>query len=438
MSDASLFSYHTEPTRDPGDLSKLVSAHPRTPAFYFEQPSRNLAIAGLGAAVEFRGSGPGRFTEASTAALSFLCSMNGGGADMAADGPLVVGGFGFSDYDTRQPQWRDFPATRLFVPKLLWVRRGSTCTLTTVSRTGLCGDDDPAHSPNSKGPELSRNGARAAPGHPANPEERHEWERRVERARSLIAAGKLRKVVLSRKLEVEFPEPIDPAAIVSAARDLRPACFTFWFRAGQSSLVGSTPELLARLENGRVTSDALAGSAPRGATEAEDRDFSASLFASAKELEEHELVVTAVRSALGKVAAPIDAPNGPGVMLLPEAQHLYTPIEGRLLHHATVIEIAGLLHPTPATCGVPLEAARAIIEREEADRGWYSGMIGWMNARGDGEFAVALRSALIDGRRMSVRAGAGIVAASDPGLEYAETEAKLMALLRSAGIETAD
>ncbi len=440
MSNAPRLICRMEPAGNQGDLLRLMSSRAETPAFYFEHPSRGLAIAGFGAAAEFRGSGTRRFEDASGAALDLLRSISGRASYAPNAGPLAVGGFSFLDRDPRSPgEWREFPAAWLFIPRLLWVRRSGRCMLTSVWREGAGpGTDAPLARPLKA--EASAGGAaeRAfAVGLPRR-DGYDQWRERVERARSLITSGALRKVVLSRKLEVDFPAPLDPAHIVSAARDSRPACFTFWLRGGQTSFVGSTPELLIGIEADRVTSGALAGSAPRGATAAEDRALGEALFASAKELEEHELVVRAVRSALEGVAGPLGMPERPGLMLLPEAQHLHTPIEGRLRSARSVVEIAGLLHPTPATCGVPLDAARAIIEREEPGRGWYTGMVGWMDARGEGEFAVALRSALAEGSRMLLWAGAGIVAASDPGLEFAETEAKMMALLRSAGIGTAE
>ena len=213
--------------------------------------------------------------------------------------------------------------------------------------------------------------------------------------------------------------------------------FNFWLGREGTSFLGSTPELLVRVEGQTVTSGALGGSAPRGADDEEDRVLGDSLLASAKNLEEHEYVVSAVRSALGSVAGPLYSVERPRLMRLPEAQHLYTPVQGRLRERRSALEVAGLLHPTPAVCGVPRETARAIIEREEPHRGWYTGAVGWMDAGGGGEFAVALRSGLVDRSRMFLWAGAGIVAGSDPEAEFAETETKFSALFRSASIGSA-
>ena len=174
----------------------------------------------------------------------------------------------------------------------------------------------------------------------------------------------------------------------------------------------------------------------RAATTLKQIALGDSLLSSAKNLEEHQYVVNALASALESVASPLSVPPRPRLMLLPEAQHLFTRVEGRLRESRSVIELAGLLHPTPAVCGVPREAARAIIEREEPERGWYTGAVGWIDAKGQGEFAVALRAGVIDGSAMFLFGGAGIVAASDSEAEFAETENKLTALIGSTTLGT--
>ena len=154
----------------------------------------------------------------------------------------------------------------------------------------------------------------------------------------------------------------------------------------------------------------------------------AALLACPKNAREHQLVRDAITAALAGGLRELVVPPRPELVSLPEAHHLHTPIGGRLRQPRTVLELAGALHPTPAVCGVPREAARALIERDEAERGWYAGAIGWMDARGDGELVVALRSALVEDRRVVLWAGAGIVEGSDADLELAEVEAKMTAL----------
>ncbi len=226
----------TQICADPGDLARMLLLRKELPGFYFEQPSRGFAIAALGVAAEFRGAGEDRFLNASAAALALLRSIRSESGAHPVEPPLVVGGFGFSDQDSFEPQWRGFPAAWLLVPQLVWVRRNGSCTLTRTWRGN--GSPDEALSQ-----VLSRDGAPdaqavAAPPLPAPPSataaERDRWCERVKRVRTLIESGALSKVVLSRRRELEFSEPPAPLRLAAAARKLRPTCFTFWMRAGET------------------------------------------------------------------------------------------------------------------------------------------------------------------------------------------------------------
>jgi len=408
------------------DLLPIAAAYHGEPIFYFE--NQNLAIVGVGTAAELVSCGPNRFAEASREALALLASIRSVGS--AEADRMVVGGFAFSNENRASATWRDFPALRLVVPRLLWVRQAGICRLTVTWAAGCANRLESGRSvePQARAVNfaLKRN---------LIPCERELWRQRVECARDLIAAKVLSKVVIARSVELLASEPIDPMVIVNAARAARPACFSFWISSAETSFVGSSPELLVKVDGANVRSGALAGSAPRGATPDEDRRFGQSLLASDKNRNEHKFVVSAIRDALERVADLSYAPETPELMRLPEAQHLFTPVTGQLRQWRSALEVAGLLHPTPAVCGVPLRTARTLIERSEPERGWYTGGVGWMNAAGDGEFAVALRAALIEGQRMVAWAGAGIVDGSDPGAEFDETELKLTALLRSSNLE---
>jgi isochorismate synthase EntC len=181
-----------------------------------------------------------------------------------------------------------------------------------------------------------------------------------------------------------------------------------------------------------VLSGALAGSAPRGRTPAEDERLARALRESKKEQAEHDVVRRAVLEALAPVCESLDAPEAPGLLRLDGIQHLHTPVTGELRAGADgeLLALAGRLHPTPAVGGAPSAAARAFLaDHEGLDRGGYAGGVGWLGASGDGELMVALRCALLEGRRATLLAGAGIVAGSDPDAELAETCLKLRAAL---------
>jgi isochorismate synthase len=177
---------------------------------------------------------------------------------------------------------------------------------------------------------------------------------------------------------------------------------------------------------------ALAGSAPRGATEAEDRSLGSALLASSKNREEHEIVTTMLRVSLANLCSRTWIADTPKLLRLKNIQHLQTAIVGELQPGRSILEALQMLHPTPAVGGTPTEPALAFIRaNENLDRGWYAGPIGWIDLHGDGEFAVALRSALLERRRATLFAGCGIVKNSDPEAEYAESCLKLQVILRS-------
>ncbi len=407
----------------PSDLLAVARSLPGEPLFYMER--RGFAVVGAGCAAEIVTRGKDRFARASREALDLLASIRSRG-ETGAD-RVVLGGFAFGDETRCDPKWREFPPLRLIVPRLLCIKDGSTCRVTWTSPEG----DDTALE------RICRTNGAVTNREPRlrripSPRDRDTWRRRVEYAGSQIAAKLLRKLVMARSVEFAASEEIDPAAIIAQARAARPDCFSFLISAGRTSFAGSTPELLVRLRGNDVDSGALAGSAPRSTDPDEDRRLGENLLASAKNQAEHRFVADEIRSVLARVADLEHAPRSPELASLPEAHHLFTRFRGRLRRRHSALELAGLLHPTPAVCGVPTSTARAIIERNEPERGWYTGGVGWMNADGSGEFAVALRSLLIEGSKLTAWAGAGIVEGSDADAEFDETEFKLGALLGSS------
>lgn len=411
------------------DWLARLAATPVRPVFWFESPAEGVSIAAVGAAAEIRCSGRDRFAHGAEAVSAALREVESeGGA------PLAVGGFGFADDDSADRVWRELPALRFFVPRLFWCRDRDGERLVRAWSPGTrdetlrlqAGVLEPAPAVVAGLPALDP---------VADPAARERWRERVERARAQVHAGALAKIVLSRPRTLRADGPIDVPALVAALREARPSCTGFWLGVGATSFVGSTPELLVRRRGLDVLSGALAGSAPRGATPAADAALGEGLRRCPKNAVEHRLVVEAVREVLASRLERIEAPEAPALLRVPEAQHLHTPIGGRLREAEAVLSLAGVLHPTPAVCGVPRERARRWIEREESDRGWYTGAVGWTDADGNGSIVVALRSALVERDAIRLRAGAGIVSASDPDAEFDETEAKLGALFRDPGRE---
>jgi len=245
-----------------------------------------------------------------------------------------------------------------------------------------------------------------------------------------IRAGGLEKVVLAREVSVDAPAAHDPAATFGALRELFPSCFCFCCGSPEGAFLGASPELLVRRSGAGVASVALAGSTRRSADPAVDDHLGEQLLRSVKDRREHEIVARRIGRVLGPRSVWVEAAPEPELIKVANIQHLATPVRAQLAEPLSAIELAGLLHPTPAVGGEPRESGLAAIEElERMDRGWYAGPVGWMDAAEDGEFCVALRSALLRDRTAHLYAGAGIVADSDPAAELAETELKLEALL---------
>ncbi|HEX4818150.1 MAG TPA: isochorismate synthase [Nonomuraea sp.] len=264
-----------------------------------------------------------------------------------------------------------------------------------------------------------------------------EYAKMVARARDRIAAGELDKVVLARTVIATSPHPVRLTGLLTHLGGR--GRHTFAVPVGhRRTLVGASPELLISRRGRTITTIPLAGSIPRHPDKPRaDRQAAQHLLASAKDLHEHRLVVQAVTAALAPFCDELQVPDRPQAHATPTVWHLASPITGTLADPATTaLHLAAALHPTPAVCGTPTAAARALITELEGgrgiDRGWYAGLVGWQDSAGDGEWALALRCAVREGdRRLRLWVGAGIVADSDPALELAETTAKAELMLRA-------
>lgn len=260
------------------------------------------------------------------------------------------------------------------------------------------------------------------------------YRRAVAEALLRIEAGSLDKVVLARSLLVRATRAWDPVALLRRLRAADPDAYVFAapvpFAEG-AVIVGASPELLVRRRGREVTTNPLAGSARRTGDPAADRDAAARLLANEKERREHAFVVDAAREALAPLCEELEVDAEPQILATTRVMHLSTRIRGRLRDpEPSALHLAAALHPTPAVCGTPREAAaRTIQELEGLDRGLYAGLVGWVDAAGDGEWAVTLRCAELRGATATLFAGAGIVEGSDPAAELDETDAKLATLL---------
>ncbi|HEU5254214.1 MAG TPA: isochorismate synthase [Solirubrobacterales bacterium] len=408
--------------------------------FCWEQPDREFALAGLGVAHEARSRGEGRFGD-----VAEECLRIGGGALLegprglpAGAGPVWLGGFAFDPDGGATPAWSSLSPASLVLPEV------SICSVGGASFLTVNAVVQPGEEVEELGKGLSSRLASLrleAPlplldPHPtAHAEIRsarppREFETAVEGATDRIAAGEMSKVVLAREVIVSAAAAHDPAAVFGAMREQFPACFCFCCGTPEAAFIGASPELLVRRSGAGVSTVALAGSTRRSSDPAVDDHLGEQLLRSDKDRREQRIVAERIVRALRPHAVWVEAAAEPEIAKVANIQHLATPIVAQLAEPRSAIELAGLLHPTPAVGGEPWpEAARAIAELEGMDRGWYAAPVGWMDATEDGEFCVALRSALLRDREAHLFAGVGVVAGSDPPAELAETEVKLGALL---------
>ncbi|MFE0173792.1 isochorismate synthase DhbC [Streptomyces sp. NPDC059002] len=250
--------------------------------------------------------------------------------------------------------------------------------------------------------------------------------------------GDFSKVVLARTLELTAPAPLDLPVMLQRLARRDPSGYTFALpTAPGRTLIGASPELLVSRRGHQVVANPLAGSTPRSDDLAEDVRRAAALLESAKDLHEHAVVVDAVHQALAASCTDLTVPPRPTLIRTATMWHLSTTITGTVASPETsALELACALHPTPAVCGTPTATARDVIrETEPFDRGFFTGMVGWGDANGDGEWVVTIRCAEAEERSLRLYAGAGVVAASDPAAETAETGAKFRTFLNAVGAE---
>ncbi len=451
------------------------------PHFYAERPSEHSAIAGAEVALSATASGPGRFAAIQRFIDETLARTVAVG-DVAAPfgGPHFFASFTFLD---EVEPGEAFPAARVFVPRWQVARAGEVTTAVANivveagsdldaltqrvwrahgkfarfefgeggmgvspmgsalgSGTGILpvgsekGHGRPAHAVSEHGRDahatLNPTGGTPVPRRFAQ-SETGDYRAAVRCGLERIAAGEFQKIVLARAIDLQADRALHPLEVLNGLRERFPECYAFSAASGTGpSFIGASPERLVRVSQGVVETEALAGSVRRGAGASEDAALAAGLLRSEKDLREHRHVIDSITRRLEPLGVRLEHASNPAVRKLANVQHLHTAMRGALPEGVRLLDLVSVLHPTPAVGGTPREAAVARIrELEGFPRGLYAGALGWINARGGGEFFVGLRSALVEGERARVYAGAGIVAGSEPEREWAETELKFQALL---------
>jgi salicylate biosynthesis isochorismate synthase/menaquinone-specific isochorismate synthase len=431
------------------DPSAVACASRRAgePWFVFEQPDRGrAALATLGEVTSLHASGETRFAAVadrwralSAAAVTDSADEPAGGG--VGGGPIAIGGFAFAPEGGAAPHWQGFQPASLTVPEVALSRserRGRVRARLTLAALA-CPDDIPEELLARLEWRVAELRTRPLPLLDPAPTGRFQvasamppehYEQAVARARELIASRELEKIVLAREVQVHAPRAYDPAAVFGVLREEFPSCFVFCVGRGASTLIAASPELLVRREGHRVSTVALAGSTRRSADPAVDAHLGEQLLRDESYREEHDIVARRIERTLRPHAIWVTAAPEPELVRIANIQHLATPIRAQLAAPMEALELAGLMHPTPAVGGEPRSVATPLIPALEGlDRGWYAGPVGWTDATGDGEFCVALRCALLHENVARCYAGNGIVRDSDPASELAETEIKLQALL---------
>lgn len=388
--------------------------------------ARGGSWVGQGEALQLRGT-PEEIARAATRVTASLR-----GSELSA---RFVGGFAFDTTRTPAGPWTGFPVGHFVLPRLQWFERDGAPQILVIasaheSRADVANEvlafearaeRDAGSSARSVHATLAANTASTTV-MVSGDGERAAWTNLVERAVRAFDAGTLEKVVAARELGAESNQPFDPASLIEALGETPAARFAI--DVAGATFLGASPELLIRKRERVVGTEALAGSEPRRGGD-DDAEIER-LCSSQKDRREHHFVVEAIEAALQPFTDELRVPERAEVRTLPTVHHLQRAIDGTLARDVHVLELVAALHPTPAVCGTPREAARDWLrDNERLERGYYAGPVGFFDTHGDGEFHVALRSALVRGARAWLYAGAGLVPGSEADREFTEVEAKL-------------
>jgi menaquinone-specific isochorismate synthase len=406
--------------------------------FYVERPAEGFAVAGAEAVLAFSSHGPERFAECQRFIDETLANTLAVGTQSAAfSGPHFFTAFSFFD---EVEAGETFEAASVFVPR--WQVALANGRTTAVANL-LVEADSPLEALAERvwrarkkfgAFDYSAPDFQETP--PATPTTIREvggegaYAESVRRAVERIEANEFEKIVLARAKDIVASQALHPLRVLNGLRQRFADCYAFSVANGRGqSFIGASPERLLRVNSGQLLTEALAGSIRRGATASEDAALGTALLRSEKDRREHEFVLQSITRRLEPLGVKLEFSSAPGLRRLANVQHLHTAVRAALPEGIRLLDALARLHPTPAVGGKPRTAALPRIRELEAfPRGLYAGALGWIDARGNGEFFVGLRSALIDGPKARLYAGAGIVAGSWPEKEFAETELKFRAM----------
>lgn len=433
-----LFSYTL--SIDPCDLFVFYQSH-RTYAkgqrFFWKNADGTFKIVGIGIAASLTSKCPEkRFEQIQQQWDKLLQAAHiENSFDVPGTGPLLFGGFSFDTNQMPANEWGSFGDSLFYLPEIM-----ITCWqeqyFLTINQFGTM---------DRRGGEQLKQWVKQMKAEPLPlPEQLSQkeydvegWLQSVEEVVHELQNTDMQKVVLARKLQLDFAESIASETIIHQLLSQQPSSYVFSMEAEDSCFLGASPERLIEKVENQILSTCLAGSIARGKNEQEDQQLGDSLLQDSKNLFEHELVVSMIEDALRPFCEELFIPNQPVLMKKPYIQHLYTPVKGRAKKKSSIYSMIQSLHPTPALGGVPTRPAMKIIrDKENMDRGFYGSPIGWTDYRGNGEFIVGIRSGLTKGNSAYLYAGCGLVADSISEKELVETRIKFQPMLRAFGKES--
>lgn len=400
---------------------------------------RGEGLMGLGEIARFRGVGPSRFSDAELWWRKVLAGADvNDSVRMPGTGPLAFGSFSFSKTSAFE--------SVLIVPQLVVGFFGGTVWLTQLALDGICPTADSAlallrqnlaASPAPTTPALPHAGTVSAGTVRSGALTEAQWKDSVAAGVAAIARGGLEKVVLARDVVATFNDPVRRVSILQRLVRLYAECWTY----GVDGLVGATPEILIKVDGATAQARVLAGTLDREDEPAGSTGFASTVLGgSIKQRQEHDFAVRSLVRQLAPFASDLSFPAEPFILELPNVWHLASDVTAELAssngHLPSSLALVEALHPTAAVCGTPRDdAGKLILELEKMDRGPYAGPVGWLDGAGNGEWGIALRGAVLeDSHHARLYAGAGIVEASDPDAELAETWAKFRPMLQALSL----
>mgnify|MGYP000085347493 CR=1 FL=1 len=418
-----------------GDLDPLrwLGSQTMRPRFYWSGREDATEVAAIGVADAVEGETP-----ADGAKLHERLMELSSGTDAR-----YYGGLRFDPACEAGEEWGAFGAYRFVLPRFELRRRNGATTL--ACNLVLPRDSERAEElldaivslPLEELPDLGN--SLAAPVSRSDSPDREGWRENIEAVLEAFSAGEMDKVVLARRAEFEFEDDLDAVKLVLGLRAATPGCFHFLVEPEEgTAFVGASPERLFRREGRRILSEAVAGTRPRGVSEADDEELREELLGSVKDQAEHSYVRISIGETLGPLCEALEGEDKASEMKLARGRHLVSRIRGTLREGVTDSQVLTDLHPTPAVGGYPKRVAlERIRECEPFDRGWYAGPIGWIGADA-AELAVGIRSGLVRGNTLALYSGAGIVAGSTPEGEWVEIEQKIGDFTRVFGLAPAE